>query len=98
METCKYESDIKRVLKIIDGNGKGLVIKIATMEQTIEQVLEISKINATVINALNKFTIEEKALNADREKREARNGKMIYFVIAQTIVMLGAIVGYFLTQ
>ena len=103
MENCKYETDVKRILKILDGNSKpGLIIEVAQMELKLSDIIELANANVKAIHALNLCTQDMKIINEERdrvrEKRESRNSKLIYFVVAQTIIILIAVLGYFFTQ
>jgi hypothetical protein len=114
MEACKYENEIKRLLKIMDGNGdKGIVFKLTVMaEKQIEMaeyiacLVEEKNQILTSINGFTKYMASEEVIKSEQDKyriareadikerqREANERKKerraaIFFVIAQTIVLI----------
>jgi inorganic pyrophosphatase len=94
MENCKYESDMKRLLKIIDGNGKdGLVLTVNKTEMTANEAKELAMANATAISGVNKFiesyeTKEDMIAERQKERRQNR-----HWQVGTVITLLGVLIG-----
>lgn len=97
MENCKYESDIKRLLRILDGNGqKGFIREFEAYKQTqkdmsedIARLAETSKANATAVSAFQKYQSSEELLAIEKEKHRRERRESRRFMIAQSIATIG---------
>lgn len=60
---CKYENDVKRVLKILDGNGKdGLIVETATLKTKLDDMTDDLQKIATAMSAIAKDNSNREAV------------------------------------
>lgn len=101
---CIHESDVKRMLKVLDGNGKDGLIReheiikksIEDMHKDIRGLVEVSTANAKGISGFNQYIQNEEVLKDLEEKREKKKNTMLYFVIGQSVVVALSLLGLFL--
>ena len=103
-ENCKYEGEIKRLVRVLDGNGQGGLVKDITEVKTkidvmcvnISDLKEIAEANAKGLSAFRQYQNEQELLENYKKEEQGHKRKLIYFVIAQIIVVLGLILGIIL--
>ena len=75
---CKYENDVKRVLKILDGNGKsGLIVESATLKTKLDDMTDDIKKIATAMSAIANSQVEQDAIKKHTEENKERRASAL---------------------
>jgi hypothetical protein len=99
MEHCQYEHEIKRIIKLLDGNARGGLVRDVieirkeqnNMCVSIKDLRETSELQARAINGFVKSMAQAEALeNHKKEERKIRR-QMTIFVISQSVAIIGLI-------
>ena len=74
MQKCEHEAEIKRICKILDGNGqKGLIREVSELTVKFNDMIEDMKKITTSMSAIAKSYTERDAI--DREKAKSKEGR-----------------------
>lgn len=96
MDKCKYESEVKRLKNLLDGNGeRGIKIqiseingKIKDMEHSMMQLSENDKEIMTSVSAFSKYINTSEILDAERQRVRKQEEKMSYERIKERKAMV----------
>lgn len=96
MSDCKYESEIKRLCRILDGDGKeGLVaeciemkVKMSEMDANFDSVKELAEANAKAVSAFAKYQSSQEVLDDYKRRDRQQKRQLWFFVIAQSLAVI----------
>ena len=99
MEHCQYENEIKRIVKLLDGNGRGgLVRDVIEIKKenddmcvSIADLKETSQLQATAINGFVRYQAERQILDDYKKEDRKLRRQMTIFVISQSVAIIGLI-------
>ena len=99
MEHCHYENEIKRIIKLLDGNARsGLVEDVIELQKeqkdmcvSIADLKETSQLQATAINGFVRYQAETQVLEDHKKEERKTRRQMTIFVISQSVAIIGLI-------
>lgn len=99
MEQCKYENEIRRIAKILDGNARGGLVRDVieirkeqnNMCVSISELKETAELQARSISGFSQYQTSQEVLNEYKREHRREKRRLTYFVIGQSIVVLGLI-------
>jgi len=99
MDTCKYESDIKRILRLLDGNARGGLVKEFTELQTkyktmcvdVQGLKEIADLQSKSISAFQQYQNAQEILDSYKVQERKDKKKFWYFIVVQAIAVIGLV-------
>jgi hypothetical protein len=99
MEHCQYEHEIKRIIKLLDGNSRGGltrdVIEInkeqINMCTDIKDLKETSQLQATAINGFVRYQAENQVVEDYKKEERKLRRQMTFFLITQSMAIIALV-------
>jgi hypothetical protein len=99
MEQCKYEAEIRRIVRILDGNARGGLVRdmIEVRKEQNDMCVSISdlkdtaELQARAISGFNQYQNSQEVLNEYKNEHRKEKNKWLMLIITQSIGIIGLI-------
>jgi hypothetical protein len=99
MEHCQYEHEIRRIIRILDGNARGGLVRDvieirkeqSDMCVSISDLKETSQLQATAISGFVRYQAENQVLEDYKKEERKLRRQMTYFLISQSMVIIALV-------